>query len=531
MHKFWRPAVGVWQRSRIRRLLLVEVAVLAAVVYVGTTVLPAAHAGEESAAQTFLNSFAKAEEQSMTALLSTRVSMEYKDIHLQNILEFVNDFWRTNIIVDERVVLPPRSGGRHPESYPFKYVTDGILESVELEDEPLHTVLQSLCDSLGLAYVVEPGYVWVSTPHRIEQEVRPQRPKRYAKYEIEKALAQTVALKFKSTHLSEILDFISHTWRINIALDQRVVAPAPRDAPPSLATRKRPPILAAPVPQWEHDVATHGYVRYVMLKNLELRDCLRGVLRPLNLTFKVVANRVIWVTSHENARERSFARPEISTTRAQIAQELTKPVSLDETELFAVDLLSLLAERTGLNIQVDRRVEWRRKDRLVHGPVATRELPAYILLGALLRMCRLDCEVHEGRIMVSTSARLGKGNLDPSFFERVHERTDPLPSFLPTHAEGRGNRLQDALASWAASQAVQYLQEQTEERFDADLGLIAVRRVKAKVQAHIYSDGSLRWYDQGDTFDGWELQEIDSDGCTVILYDVRAGLHARLDCE
>lgn len=66
------------------------------------------------------------------------------------------------------LVLPvPR-----PEALENKdgYVTDGMVDSINLQDVPLKDGLRAMLRPLNLDYKVEEGHIWISTPERIRTE-------------------------------------------------------------------------------------------------------------------------------------------------------------------------------------------------------------------------------------------------------------------------------------------------------------------------------------------------------------------------
>ncbi len=183
-------------------------------------------------------------------LLDSPVGIEFENIHLSEIVEFISDSWDVNIVIDDRVVKrPPKNvpapvattptagPGQYPGmpgvpgapgafpgapgqpgrpgapgtigarpfapmaaqqtttnqgggDYGMGYVTDGIVPYINLKDVTMREALKALLRPLNLDFAVQPGFIWISTPQRIREESFEELETRY--YELRNAGAETL---------------------------------------------------------------------------------------------------------------------------------------------------------------------------------------------------------------------------------------------------------------------------------------------------------------------------------------------------
>lgn len=220
------------------------------------------------------------------------VSLEFQDIHLDDVTTFISDSWGVNIAIDWRVVTPPKGWGGARSG--VSYTTDGIVRQINLKDVRLADALQALLWPMNLRYQFTPSAIWISTPERMAADAAMPKP-RIDAGPLAQVLASSVSLQFENIHLSEVLEFISDSWGANFALDQRVVAPPPRPKP---APDKPQP---GPEPS-PHAYVTDGIVLLVNLKDIPLQEALDLTLRPMNITY-LASRGIIWVSSYERIGE------------------------------------------------------------------------------------------------------------------------------------------------------------------------------------------------------------------------------------
>ena len=166
--------------------------------------------------------------------LDSPVSIEFEDIHINEIVEFLSDSWDVNIVVDDRVVPRPSRArgavapgpgapGGAPGAYPgarggaypgaagapmearaagtetrsafgtlgtYGYTTDGIVPYINLKNVALRDALKALLRPLNLDFAVQPGFIWISTPDKIRLETFEDLETRY--YELRNAGAETL---------------------------------------------------------------------------------------------------------------------------------------------------------------------------------------------------------------------------------------------------------------------------------------------------------------------------------------------------
>lgn len=184
--------------------------------------------------------------------------------------------------------------------------------------------------------------------------------------ELEKALDSIVSIEFEDIHISEITQFISDSYGVNIVIDNRAVEP-PKKQQAQQATGQpaQPGVLGAPTgipgqpgfgppgaprpavgapgaagvglrpgvggglqgggfgagvgapgttptgtgyglsPEAYYGPKSDGIVPYISLKDVTLRDALKALLRPLGLDFSVQPG-FIWISKPEIIRQESF---------------------------------------------------------------------------------------------------------------------------------------------------------------------------------------------------------------------------------
>ena len=102
--------------------------------------------------------------------LKTRVNIEFEDIHIKDVLEFVQDSFELNLVVDGRVVVPEGGDPNSPPTGSPGFATDGMVRYINLKDAPLGETLYTITRLLNLTYTVKKNYVFISTPELIEKD-------------------------------------------------------------------------------------------------------------------------------------------------------------------------------------------------------------------------------------------------------------------------------------------------------------------------------------------------------------------------
>jgi hypothetical protein len=243
-------------------------------------------------------------------VLDSPISIEFTDIHLTEIAEFISASWEVNIAIDWRVVSPPsrptpmkkEKGLRSPKHVPREkatetppvpipvpkspdYVTDGMVPYIRINDVSMRDALTALLRPLNLTFIADRNVIWISSPEKIEEDsTHPKPTPRFNDEQIMKVLGAPVSIEFENIHISEILEFISDSWEVNAVLDSRVVAP-PRQP-------------AAKVNMGSTGYVTDGILPRINLRDILLDEALEILLRPLDLTF-TVDRGFIWVSSFD----------------------------------------------------------------------------------------------------------------------------------------------------------------------------------------------------------------------------------------
>jgi type II secretory pathway component GspD/PulD (secretin) len=110
-----------------------------------------------------------------------------------------------------------------------------------------------------------------------------------ADVEISKRLTSQIDIEFEDVHIIQILEFVSEYTNVNIVIDKNAV-------PPPLKAQGHKPL-------GKEGYQLTGQVPYIWLKDVSLKESLKALLLPLNLTYKVEPGR-IYVTSAKNNNTR-----------------------------------------------------------------------------------------------------------------------------------------------------------------------------------------------------------------------------------
>jgi bla regulator protein BlaR1 len=263
-------------------------------------------------------------EQRVHEILETIVSITYQDTHISEILiDFKEQYGLPSMLDQEKI---PPAGTFVSDSVKTTYVTDGLVTYIHLKDVALRDAVKAVCRPLKLDYTVRDGAVWISerkvvaavTPPTssdvVESEprnVKPGEKEPEEKSRIESILDSPVGVVFEKIHLSDVLDFITSTYDLNIMVDKRVVPPPRWEPDPNKDSEKV-------------DYVTDGYIQYVNLKEISLREALKSMLRPLGLTYTVESS-FIWISTPDNIRHESFE--ELETRRYNLSDSWIEHIS------------------------------------------------------------------------------------------------------------------------------------------------------------------------------------------------------------
>lgn len=102
--------------------------------------------------------------------ISGPVNIEFEDIHISDVLEFLQQSFDVPIVIDKRVVMPEPERGEEPPPVLPTYVTDGTIDYINLKDLPMAEALYALTRMLNLTYRVDKDAVHISTPDHIRED-------------------------------------------------------------------------------------------------------------------------------------------------------------------------------------------------------------------------------------------------------------------------------------------------------------------------------------------------------------------------
>lgn len=477
--------------------------------------------------------------------LDKPTNMEFENIHIGEICEFVSMSYDINLVVDQRAVAPPvrHAAGRSSSLYPFPsphlYMTDGMVGELRVSEKPLREALTALCEPLGLTYVVAPGFVWISTPEMIAADTSWRVSKSARNYDTEALLDTTVRLEFSGVHINDILMFIANAWDINLVLDTRVVQPAAQggeevvEAParatfsdvhikgpirvsqiPKSSSFSEGPAIQPPSPRGEgvvqpssgrypDTVVTNGIVSYVNLKEIALRDALEAVLRPLDLTYSIEEG-FVWITSADLLPRERFAPLNRTGISPKVSEALQGTPEISVAKLHLAKALAYLESESGLPVYVDTRVMTPDSPQLYQ--LKCQRLPVYLLLSIATRECGMGYVAEGDRVMVSTPDRL----LTREFPEPYYVRAQEFPVAAPENAP--------------ASETASFADRQPDSTppVPGELTFYSIQAAHGSYRVQLQTpSGVKRWYSVGEQFEQYQLLDVDADQRTCTLHDER----------
>lgn len=223
--------------------------------------------------------------------LSRPVSMEFENIHVNEICQFIADSYEINSVLDWRVIPPPPSQNaeKTPPNPPGarEFVTDGIVRYFNMKDVPVKEAFHALTRGLNLACVFEANAVWITSNAMIEADNQRDLPEPSPlEQSLRASLARNVSMEFENIHMSDVMEFAADSYDLNIVVDQRVVQPKEGASSPENAAQ----------------YVTDGLIPALYLKDIPLVEALDLLVRPLNLTVLPRGN-MLWVTSHAHSFE------------------------------------------------------------------------------------------------------------------------------------------------------------------------------------------------------------------------------------
>jgi len=243
---------------------------------------------------------------------NTPVSLNFTNKHISTMLEFLADLTDTTIIIDQRVVKPrprlahpPSPPGAEQPAQPVEesnpaldalFVTNGMIESVELNNVPLTEALDTLLTPIELAYEYHDGILWVTSKARAGKESwgYPEVPS--AETELAKKLEDHIAVEFIDQHFSRMLQFCAKYLKFEIKFDSRAV----KQLIPSSSNTRVPAYIVQ-----NGALSPTGHIDYFRAANVPFRSALTAILKPIDLTYAIGPGYLV-VTTPEFASDTSY---------------------------------------------------------------------------------------------------------------------------------------------------------------------------------------------------------------------------------
>ena len=318
-------------------------------VLLGILILMGGLAAQDSGAE-------EAESPALFKEWNKNVGCVFADIHVADLLEVFYEEYNIGPIYFDQAVIGHRVGLSDPEPIPLPsdgvtpppYASDGMIEYVKLSDVTLLEALEAICDPLGLVVVVEPYFLWITTPEMISHDsVWGAEPGANA-FAYENKLDSLVSIEFEQVHLREVVEFFIEEYKVNIVWDFGMVKPPEKVVDPAWEENNKQ--------ENEPDLVN------VDVRDVTLLEALREALSSLGI--RVMEN------TYEGGNYVLLSVPEFSEydTEPRSVSDL-KPEPFDEVPPFDIglkldELVSLRADRLELRDFIFR-IERRMHDRIV----------------------------------------------------------------------------------------------------------------------------------------------------------------------
>ncbi len=426
------------------------------------------------------------------------VTLEFENEHVARVLEKITEVTGVEFLIDARAVgLPVYGEQDYLPRVPF--VSNGMLAEVNIRDMPLTEALQRIAQELGLQAVLEPGYVWISTPANIAREMRTQPRERFDAYDVGRILETPVSMVFRDQHLGEVLEFISGTYELNLAYDPRVVAPY---SSPGMC------------PRYLNGKVTDGTIPLVIFKDIVLRDLLAVLCRMLNVE-AVFERDCVWLSSRDQIL-RDGLRDAPMNERQELERVLDSKTSVMFEDISFAEIAGFLFDLFKVRMVLDQRVTYWPEEpvsarplrgdaahaKLHHGMLkhaggSNVSLRAFLELN--LRHLGLAHHVHEGRVVVTF---LQPGHPDAVIDSFLVEPSAYPAVVVPELADDDAPEPPPAPAAEGPQLQLLSIQQGTEGNY----------------RAQIQSAGTVKFYSVGDAFLKYEVLTIDAaTGCVTLL--------------
>jgi hypothetical protein len=217
-------------------------------------------------------------------------SIEFENVHISEVLEFLNEVYEVNFVLDSRVVAPPSKTPAMMASVPSGKVTDGVVSYINLRNVQMPELLTVLSRLTNTTSFVLRDYVWFTTRGRASSDGLTQVKPNPA---LAKTLASQVSVAFEDVRMEEIFDFLRDIYGINLFVDPRITAweEEPGDAVP---------FRGASASAHSGNLS-HGLIHSLYCRELSVRSVLDIVTQSLKLTHTVQGDAIV-ISSRDASR-------------------------------------------------------------------------------------------------------------------------------------------------------------------------------------------------------------------------------------
>ena len=100
--------------------------------------------------------------------LPSRVNLEFEAIRISDVLGFLRQSFKLNIVLDTQVVMPESKAGEDETPSSSAFVTDGMIGYSNAKDVPMAEARYTLTRLINLTYRVDKDEIYISTPDRVK---------------------------------------------------------------------------------------------------------------------------------------------------------------------------------------------------------------------------------------------------------------------------------------------------------------------------------------------------------------------------
>ena len=331
-------------------------------------------------------------------------------------------------------------------------------------------------------------------------------------------LARNVTIVFEGIEITDILEFLSETYKVPLLIDDRAVT-----IPEYVVVTGDEEEQPGPA---NTSYATDGVLELIEYQDITMEEFLNEMCAALGLAYWPEPSYV-WISTADRIRMELQPRPRSDYENSRIEETLARKTTVVFEDIHINDILQFITETYNLNIVVDQRVvapepepgsgRPRVKAVLASEGGSSNTMLEFISLKSvtlsetltvMLRQLNLAYVILGNDIVLSSPALIASGEFPEenlitieAFDEKIRAKKTPLvekmlrmqPQPVDSPTAGRSGARSGVRPR--PSVRLTDIQEPAPGQYRAQLK---------------FSSGTTRWYNVGDKFEDYELLEIDA---------------------